>query len=267
MSDIPVPPSPAPSQTPYSPQPYTPPAQALGEDPDDRQPLAGLLGQVEGILRHHRRVFFQLNRGGASGVISGLLGATVISALIYGAIVGSFSGGMQLWAAPLKIGLGFLVTGVICLPSLYIFACLSGSRARLIEVIGLLAGLLALTTLLLIGFAPVAWIFSRSTDSLPGMGFLHLLFWLVATLFGLRFVNTGFSHLGIKTSAGIRVWSLIFMLVSLQMTTALRPLIGTSPELISSEKRFFLSHWMRTLDDAGRANRPQTPEPAKEPRP
>ena len=259
MSDTPPPPPASSFEPPYPTRPYTAPSAVLGDDPDDRQALPGVFGKVEGILRHNRRIFFQLSHAAAGNVIAGLLTATAVSALIYGVIVGSFSGGMQLWAAPLKICAGLLVTGIICLPSLYIFACLSGSRARLVEVVGLLAGVLALTTLLLIGFAPVAWIFSRSIDSLPGMGFLHLLFWFVATVFGLRFMGTGFAHLGIKTSAGIRVWSLIFMLVSLQMTTALRPLIGTSPDLISSEKRFFLNHWMRSIDAAHGEHQPKTP--------
>jgi len=42
-------------------------------------------------------------------------------------------------------------------------------------------------TVLLIGFAPVAWLFSQSTESLLLMGALHLVFWLIATYFGLRF--------------------------------------------------------------------------------
>ena len=59
---------------------------------------------------------------------------------------------------------------------------------------GLVAGLLALMTVLLIGFAPVAWVFSQSTSSLVAMGALHLAFWLVATVFGLRFLFAGFRH-------------------------------------------------------------------------
>jgi hypothetical protein len=259
MSDIPELPRPTAAQ----PQPVYPSsaykAPALGGDPDDRQEITGLFGKVEAILRYPRRIFFQLSQSGAASVIAGLILATGLSALVYGVIVGSFSGSTQLWAAPIKITLGLFATAMICLPSLYIFACLSGSRARLVEVLGLLVGLLALMTLLLIGFAPVAWIFSRSIDSLPGMGFLHLLFWVISTAFGLRFLKTGFAHLGIRTSAGIHVWSIIFILVNLQMSTALRPLIGTSPEFITSEKRFFIIHWIRCIEESSRANQPKTP--------
>ena len=104
----------------------------------------------------------------------------------------------------MKIAAGLFISAAICLPSLYIFTCLSGSQARLAEVCGLLAGLLLLMTILLIGFAPVVFIFSQSTESLAWMGFLHLLFWFVATLFGVRFMKNGFAHTNAKSHAGLK---------------------------------------------------------------
>jgi len=165
--------------------------------------------------------------------------------------------GTQLWAAPVKIAAGLLVSALICLPSLYIFTCLSGSHARLAEISGLTAGLLMLMTLLLIGFAPVAWLFSQSTNSIVWMGILHLLFLFIATMFGLRFLQAGFSHSRARSSAGIFTWTLIFVLVVLQMTTALRPIVGTSPDFFPKEKKFFLSHWGEHLDAAAKGSTPR----------
>src|SRR5262249_50197750 len=88
--------------------------------------------------------------------------------------------------APVKIAGGLMLSALICLPSLYLFACLGGSQARLAAIGSLLVGLLLLMTTLLIGFAPVAWLFSQSTESVAWMGALHLFFWLTATIFGLR---------------------------------------------------------------------------------
>ena len=89
---------------------------------------------------------------GAGKLIAAMLFTSVVCSLIYGVIVGSFSGGDQWWAAPVKIAGGLLVSTLICLPSLYIFACLSGSKARLVEIAGMVSGLLMLMTILLIGF-------------------------------------------------------------------------------------------------------------------
>jgi hypothetical protein len=123
---------------------------------------------------------------------------------------------------------------------------LSGSRARVVEVFGLVAGLLTLMTVLLISFAPVAWIFSQSTESVAAMGALHLVFWLVSTYFGLRFLGAGFAHHQDK-SGGLSVWVLIFVTVMLQMTTALRPIVGTADTYLPKEKKFFVTHWIDSL--------------------
>src|SRR5262249_9755581 len=146
------------------------------------------------ILRHPRRVMYQLRQPGSGPLIAAMLFVAIVCSLIYGVVVGSFSMGTQLWAAPVKIAGGLLFSALICLPSLYIFACLSGSQARLVEICGLVVGLLMLMTILLIGFAPVAWLFSQSTESVNWMGGLHLAFWFISTLFGLRFLENGFSH-------------------------------------------------------------------------
>lgn len=215
----------------------------LGDDPAERAHIPNTFVAIEAILRQPRRLLFQMRQPGAGRLIAAMLFASLLCSLIYGVVVGTFSGGAQLWAAPVKMAMGLMISAAICLPSLYIFACLSGSQARLIEVAGLLAGLLLLMTILLIGFAPVAWIFSESTESLAWMGALHIIFWLVATLFGVRFMKAGFAHASARSQAGINVWIVIFLLVALQMTTALRPILGKSPTFFPTEKKFFIGHW------------------------
>jgi hypothetical protein len=238
-------------QNPIPPQipPQMPPVMAssglrpLGEDPSERVAIPNVIVAIEAILRQPRRLMFQLRQPGAGRLIAAMLFVSVVCSLIYGVVAGTFSGGTQLWAAPVKIAAGLMISALICLPSLYIFTCLGGSQARLVEVFGLLAGLLMLMTILLIGFAPVAWIFSQSTESLAWMGTLHLIFWFIATCFGLRFLETGFSHSNARSLAGFRTWVVIFMLVALQMTTALRPILGTSKTFLPVEKKFFVAHW------------------------
>jgi hypothetical protein len=244
--------SPTPPPVPPTIPPSSPPP--LGAHPDEQEPLPSAISAIEAILRQPRRVLFQLRQPGAGRVILAMLGAAIVCSLVYGVVIGSFSGGTQFWAAPVKVAAGLLLSAAICLPSLYIFACLSGATARLVEVVGLVTGLLLLMTVLLIGFAPVAWLFSQSTESLILMGVLHLVFWLIATYFGLRFLNAGFV-LRDDRSGGIKVWMVIFVLVVVQMTTALRPLLGTADTVLPSEKKFFLAHWGECIKEAGRTER------------
>jgi hypothetical protein len=251
----PVPPQ-IPSQIP--PPPLQGP-RPLGDDPSERVAIPNMFAAIESILRQPRRLMFQLRQPDAGKLITAMIFVSIMCSLIYGVVAGTFSGGTQLWAAPVKIALGLMISAAICLPSLYIFACLSGSQARLIEVCGLLAGLLMLMTILLIGFAPVVWIFSQSTESLAWMGALHLIFWFIATFFGLRFLQTGFSHSNARSMAGFNTWVVIFLLVAMQMTTALRPIIGTSENFLPKEKKFFLVHWGDCMkaQDANSKSKPQ----------
>src|SRR5688500_16405439 len=100
------------------------------------EPVRGVIAAVEAILREPGRIAATLRQQGQGRLISGMLVVAAFCAGIYGLVVGTFSGSEQLWAAPLKIAAGLLISGLICLPSLYIFSCLSGSAVRLSEVFG-----------------------------------------------------------------------------------------------------------------------------------
>jgi hypothetical protein len=112
-------------------------------------------------------------------------------------------------------------------------------------------------TILLIGFAPVAWIFSQSSESSTWMGTLHLAFWFVATAFGLRFLQSGFSQSQARSHAGFVTWVIIFLLVAIQMTTALRPILGKSDTFLPKEKQFFLGHWADCLKAPDTNSKPE----------
>jgi hypothetical protein len=151
---------------------------------------------------------------------------------------------------------------LIFLPSLHIFATLSGARARLADVVGLEAGFVALASVLLIGFAPVAWVFSESTESATVIGGIHLAFWLVCLGFGFRFPWAGLELFQMKLGRGFGAWIVIFSLVSLRMTCSLRPIAGASDSFLPKRKLFFAEYWGRCLEngDSAEADRAATPK-------
>ena len=107
--------NPLPSEIP----PVIPPAPGpLGEDPAERAPIPNAIVAIDAMLRHPRRVMYQLGQPGAGKLIAMMLFVAVVCSLIYGVVVGTFSGGTQLWAAPVKIAGGLMVAAFICLPSL-----------------------------------------------------------------------------------------------------------------------------------------------------
>jgi hypothetical protein len=203
---------------------------------------------IEALLKSPGRIIHELQNNWRADLSGWLLILALLGMAAYGVVVGSFSGGAQMWIAPAKLALGTLLSILICLPSLYIFACLAGIEARLRTVAGVLFAAVALSSLLLIGFAPVAWIFSQSTDSVAFMGALHLILWTIGISFGLRLIGAMGRLLSGHVHSHMKLWSLIFVLVCLQMTTTLRPIIGTSSHFLPGEKKFFLAHWFETVN-------------------
>lgn len=202
---------------------------------------------LESLLKNPGRIIHELHHRGSAALPIWLLVLSLIGMALYGVVVGTLSGGMQLLIAPAKLALGTAFAMLICLPSLYIFACLDGIEARIRTVAGMMFAAVCLTSVLLIGFAPVSWIFSQSTDSIVLMGALHLLFWLIGVAFGLRMLDAGSRFMGHGRRRHLRVWNFIFVLVCLQMTTTLRPIIGRSTTFLPREKKFFVAHWFDAL--------------------
>ena len=215
--------------------------------PDGGSPVA----IIEALLKFPGRIIHELQHNWRAALSAWLLVFALIGMSIYGLVVGSFSGGSQMWIAPAKLALGTLLSTLICLPSLYIFVCLSGIDVRLRTVSGVLFAAICLGALLLIGFAPVAWIFSQSTDSIAFMGALHLILWAIGISFGLRLIDTMSQLLSGSARHHLKLWALIFVVVCLQMMTTLRPIIGTAKHFLPGEKKFFLAHWFETMAGVG----------------
>lgn len=200
------------------------------------------------LLKQPGRILYELHGKQSGRIFAGLLMLALFSLALYGLVVGSLFGGAQYFLSAGKIVFGSLVAAAICLPSLYILQCLGGAEVSLRGVGGELLAHTALMGVLLVGFAPVAWIFSQSTDAVGLMAFLHLVFWTIALFFGLRLLGRSERSLTAGGKGQLRIWSVVYILVSLQMMTALRPIIGTSSEILPNEKKFFLGHALDVLN-------------------
>lgn len=215
-------------------------------------PVAGVsfANTIDSLLKRPLALLQQMQREEGARVGRHLIVLSLACLGIFGFILGLTSGDRQLWSAPLKIIIGVAVSGLITLPSLYIFSCLNGLDVSLRSVAAVLGASLALVSLLLIGLAPVLWIFTQSTDSLVFLGILSLLFWGGSLAFGLGLIFKGVNTCGIKGGDYLKIWAVIFTLVTLQMSTALRPIIGEAETLLPQEKKFFVHHWIDELYDA-----------------
>lgn len=172
---------------------------------------------------------------------------------VFGVAVGLFAGWRVAAMDAVKAPLVALCSLAVCFPSLYVFACVSGSPLTLVQTFALGCSCLAMSGLLLIGLAPVAWLFAVSTASLSFVVVLTLVLWLVATLFVARYVGRLRVNPLFRRQGGIRIWFLILVLVTLQMATCMRPMLA-KPEKgwWTGEKKFFLAHFGSTFRPAGK---------------
>jgi hypothetical protein len=207
---------------------------------------------ISKLLRKPLSIFHALeSKEGFWKIPVKLLLIAVVCLTVFGLVVGTFSWGDQIWAAPLKIVSGLMFSALICLPSLYIFTCIGGLEAKFSTVVGMLCSIVALSGLLLVGFAPVVWLFSVSSTSSVFIGFMLLALWMICVGFGFTIIFRAGKAMGMTNTGHLLVWCMIFLLVTVQMTTTLRPIVGESDELFNfSEKKFFLQNWSEQLQQA-----------------
>ena len=219
------------------------PARLPALQPVGRGPLA----LVEALLKSPASIIAEAreSRNGV-GMIPRLAAVVLVMVAFVGLVMSLFSGGMQLFVVPIKLTVGVFACALLCLPSLHVFSCLSGASQRIKDTfLALLLGV-ALMSVLLVGLAPIAWIFSQATSSTAVMGTVHLVFLVISCAFGLGLVKRALSAMN---AAPVRVglWSPLFVLVVLQMTTTLRPLVGPADGALIHGRSFFLAHWAASI--------------------
>lgn len=199
---------------------------------------------VDATLKHPAQLVHELVH--AKGIkIPGILLLVLLICLAgTGLMMGSFSGNQQLYVVPLKVVTGTLIGSIICIPSLYIMLCMCGSEQNLAQISRILLLGLTLVGILLIGFLPVAWLFSQATNETGFMGCLYLIIWTIAFTFGMNLLKKSFEFLSDKKMGILRLWFVIFALVLLQMSTTLRPILGPYEPPKFNEKEFFIEHWI-----------------------
>jgi hypothetical protein len=239
--------------------------------PHDMTPMEGgpgLGNSIAALLKSPGSILYELISGARPGRVGlNLAIVTVLGLAVFGAITGTFS--LREWWEPLaKITGGVLFAALICLPSLYIFAALCGMALQMRAIAGILFGTTGLTALLLAGFTPLVWVLGGSTNSLCFIGGLLITVWLVSLLFGMNLLIKCARALGMTDSLHIWVWCFMFLLVTFQVSCAVRPIIGEADSFLPKEKKFFLQHWADNLNkESGnrRTANNSDPEPASIP--
>jgi hypothetical protein len=99
------------------------------------------------------------------------------------------------------------------------------------------------------GFTPLVRVFGQSTGSLSFIGGLMLVIWLFSLLFGMKLLMTCSRAPGLTDAVHLWIWCAMFVIVTLQMSCALRPILGKSDKFLPTDKKFFLQHWADSIQE------------------
>lgn len=178
-----------------------------------------------------------------------VLAAAVAFDALYGVAMGVFAGGHSLWMAAIKVPLIAVASLLLCAPSLYVLLGLSGAPIGLRQVAAILSGSAGLASMLLVGFAPVAWLFGVSTTNAQFMILLHIVVCSIGVGYGLRLLGAAVPR-GFAGNKVLVVWTAVFLLVCAQMLTYFRPLLTVSASGFRDDrKQFFFEHFMDSMQD------------------
>ena len=165
---------------------------------------------------------------------------TVAGCALFGFAVGSF---VDLSVAALDAAkmVGIAVFSfVLCYPTLYVFANISGSRLGLVFT-ATLGSLLA-------ALSPILWLFSVSTENVAFIVVLSCVLAALSFAFVVRPVAAAAQKGIVAKTAGLHLWLVVFAIVALQAVTLVRPMlapIGTPRD--PEGKCFFLMHFGKSV--------------------
>jgi hypothetical protein len=169
--------------------------------------------------------------------ISSLLICSCLFFVLYGTIMGSYSGWLQMLASAAKLPALYLLTLLICLPSLFFFEVVSGSKHSFAQYYALLLAAMSSMGIILFGFAPIALFFRLSVDDYTFFKLLNVVILAIAGWFGVQFfyrsaiaLNQQESKLPKYRLNVLQGWLILYAFVGSQLGWTLRPFFG-SPEL------------------------------------
>ena len=163
-----------------------------------------------------------------------LLSLIVLFGGLYGAVMGVFGGilgdrVLQVLYAAIKVPILLMVTFALSLPSFFIFNTLAGLRDDFGQVVrALLAGQAGMT-ILLASLAPITMLWNVSATGEQAAVLFNALIFGAATVGGQVLLRRYYRELLLRDTRHrmlMRLWSVLYAFVGIQMGWILRPFVG-----------------------------------------
>jgi hypothetical protein len=161
---------------------------------------------------------------------------TVLSGLsfgLYGFIIGSQHSFSQALSSCLKLPILFLLTIIICMPTLFIFSSFFGSKRSVLQTLVVLLAGTSIMGIALVAFAPVTGFFIVTTRNYQFFKIFNVFFFSVSGFLGILFFNRfhaqfpdASDQMRSTRKLLLRFWFLLYAFVGTQLAWTLRPFFG-----------------------------------------
>jgi hypothetical protein len=189
-----------------------------------------------GLLRDRQNFLEEIKQGiKLQSKATSLFVSSSIFFAVYGAIIGSSHSFAQALSSAVKLPIFYLLTLIICFPTLFFFNVLFGSRSSIQQHFVVLMTAISVISVLLFSFAPVTLFFLiTAPNSYQFFKLLNVFIFAIAGSFGVKFLYDGMQLLSQQDEIGkatratiLRSWLLLYAFVGVQLGWFLRPFFGS----------------------------------------
>ncbi len=191
------------------------------------------LAVIEQILRSRQQFFEEIRDGfELRPKVRSMLVSSFVFLAIYGAVLGSTHSPAQALSSAVKLPILFLVTLLVCVPTLYFFNVLFGSDQSIAQNVALILTAIAVTAVLLVSFAPIAIFFLLTTSQYQFFKLLNVAIFGISGLMGIVFLAQGMRVMRGSEDGEterrwvLRLWMFLYAFVGSQLAWTIRPFIG-----------------------------------------
>ncbi|MEA5617595.1 actin-binding WH2 domain-containing protein [Cronbergia sp. UHCC 0137] len=187
-------------------------------------------------LLRDRTTFLEEIRQGVrlDSKISSLFVTSSIFFALYGGIIGASHSFPQALSSAIKLPTFYLLTLIICFPTLFFFNVLFGSKSSFKQHFVILLTSVAVISVLLFSLAPVTLFFMiTAPDSYQFFKLLNVLVFAITGIFGVKFLYEGMQLLSEQDETGkktrktiLKSWLFLYGFVAIQLGWFFRPFFG-----------------------------------------
>jgi hypothetical protein len=209
-------------------------------------------------LLRDRQVFLEEIHEGVKlkSKISALMISSFCFFAIYGAIIGMFHSPLQALASAIKLPALYLITLLVCLPTLYIFNALFGSKKTIAQHFTYLLTAVCVIAVLLCAFAPVTLFFLITVNDYSFFLLMNVIIFSLTGILGISFLYQVMKPIadgdGAKVRTSIlRFWLCLYGFVGTQLGWTLRPFFGSPGDFELFRPRegsFFSGVWTALIN-------------------